>query len=107
MLVTNRRSSKGKELGDEEGQRPVSHGICSEGHPCAAKVWGLAEIASLKRTGYLRQAEGEMTLLTWLGLKSDVSFTETRDAVSVCAAAPPGCPQLDVDAERMEPIPPG
>jgi hypothetical protein len=70
-------------------------------------VWGLAEIASLKRTGYLPQAEGDMTLLMWLGLKSDVSFTDLRDAVSVCAA-PPGSPQLNVsNAERMEPIPPG
>ena len=48
-----------------------------------------------------------MTLLMWLGLKSDVSFTDMRDAASVCAAAPPGSPQLNVsNAERMEPIPP-
>jgi hypothetical protein len=56
----------------------------------------------------LPQAEGDMTLLMWLGLKSDVSFTDLRDAVSVCAAAPPGNCQLNVsNAERMEPIPPG
>jgi hypothetical protein len=49
-----------------------------------------------------------MTLLMWLGLKPDVSFTDSRDAVGVCAAAPPGNPQLAVSsAERMEPIPPG
>ncbi len=49
-----------------------------------------------------------MTLLMWLGLRSDVSFSDLRDAVSVCAAAPPGNPQLNVsNAERMEPIPPG
>lgn len=54
------------------------------------------------------QAEGDMTLLMWLGLKPDVYFTDSRDAVSVCAAAPPGNPQLAVsNAERMEPIPPG
>jgi hypothetical protein len=49
-----------------------------------------------------------MTLLMWLGLKPDVNFTDSRDAVSVCAAAPPGNCQLNVsNAERMEPIPPG
>jgi len=49
-----------------------------------------------------------MTLLTWLGLKPDVIFNDLRDAASVCAAAPPGNPQLPVsNAERMEPIPPG
>ena len=49
-----------------------------------------------------------MTLLTWLGLKPDVIFNDLRDAASVCAAAPPGNPQLAVsNAERMEPIPPG
>jgi hypothetical protein len=49
-----------------------------------------------------------MTLLMWLGLKLDVNFVDLRDAVSVCAAAPPGNPQLAVsNAERMEPIPPG
>jgi hypothetical protein len=54
------------------------------------------------------QAEGDMTLLMWLGLKPDVNFTDTRDAASVCAAAPPGNPQLAVsNVERMEPIPPG
>jgi hypothetical protein len=54
------------------------------------------------------QAEGDMTLLMWLGLKPDVHFTGSRDAVSVCAAAPPGNPKLAVsNAERMEPIPPG
>ena len=54
------------------------------------------------------QAEGDMTLLTWLGLKPDVNFNDLRDAASVCAAAPPGNPQLPVsNAERMEPIPPG
>jgi hypothetical protein len=49
-----------------------------------------------------------MTLLKWLGSKPDVNFTDSRDAVSVCAAAPPGNPQFAVsNAERMEPIPPG
>jgi hypothetical protein len=49
-----------------------------------------------------------MTLLMWLGLKPDVNFTDSRDAVSVGAAAPPGNPQLAVsNAERMEPIPLG
>lgn len=49
-----------------------------------------------------------MTLLMWLGLKSDVRFTDLRDVASVCAAAPPGSPQLNLsNAERMEPIPPG
>ena len=54
------------------------------------------------------QAEGDMTLLTWLGLKPDVNFTDLRDAVSVYAAAPPGNPQFAVsNVQRMEPIPPG
>ena len=54
------------------------------------------------------QTEGDMTLLMWLGLKLDVNFVDLRDAVSVCAAAPPGNPQLAVsNAKRMEPIPPG
>jgi hypothetical protein len=54
------------------------------------------------------QAEGDMTLLMWLGLKPDVNFTDLRDAVSVYAAAPPGNPELAVgNVQRMEPIPPG
>jgi hypothetical protein len=53
------------------------------------------------------QAEGDMTLLTWLGLKPDENFIDLRDAVSVCAAAPPGNPRFAVsNIERMEPIPP-
>ena len=49
-----------------------------------------------------------MTLLMWLGLKSDVSFTDLRDAVSVCAAAPPGNPYFAVsNLQRTERIPPG
>jgi len=49
-----------------------------------------------------------MTLLTWLGLKPDVNFIDSQGAVSACAAAPPGNPQLPVsNVDRMEPIPPG
>jgi hypothetical protein len=49
-----------------------------------------------------------MTLLMWLGLQPDVNFTDLRDAVCMCAAAPPGNSQLAVsNVQRMEPIPPG
>ena len=49
-----------------------------------------------------------MTLLMWLGLKPEGSFTDPRGIVSLCRAAPPDNPQLSVSTvQRMEPIPPG
>ena len=52
------------------------------------------------------QAEGDMTLLMWLGLTPEGSLTDPCG--TVCGAAPPGNPRLPVSVvERLEPIPPG
>ena len=98
---------EGKELGIEKAASQFCTGIVVRA--TCARPYGVGTCLNRQPDkNRVPQAEGDMTLLTWLGLKPEGSLTAARGIGSACRAAPPGNPQPSVSArERMEPIPPG